>query len=72
VNILILVCLAAGVAACLAGVSDSAKIQEGPDVGSEAPDFQLPGSDGKLYKLSDFHGKKAVVLAWFPKAFTGG
>jgi thioredoxin-dependent peroxiredoxin len=40
--------------------------------GDPAPDFQLPGSDGKTYKLSDFQGKQAVVIAWFPKAFTGG
>ena len=41
-------------------------------VGDPAPDFSLQGSDGKTYKLSDFKRKKAVVLAWFPKAFTGG
>jgi thioredoxin-dependent peroxiredoxin len=41
-------------------------------VGDQAPDFSLPGSDGKTYKLSDFKGKRAVVLAWFPKAFTSG
>jgi peroxiredoxin Q/BCP len=41
-------------------------------VGDKAPDFSLVGSDGKTYKLSDFKGKQAVVLAWFPKAFTGG
>jgi thioredoxin-dependent peroxiredoxin len=41
-------------------------------VGDPAPDFTLPASDGKTYKLSDFKGKQAVVLAWFPKAFTGG
>ncbi len=41
-------------------------------VGDAAPDFTLPGSDGKDAKLSSFHGKKAVVLAFFPKAFTGG
>jgi thioredoxin-dependent peroxiredoxin len=40
-------------------------------VGDLAPDFSLPGSDGKTHKLSDLKGK-AVVLAWFPKAFTGG
>jgi thioredoxin-dependent peroxiredoxin len=41
-------------------------------VGDLAPDFSLPGSDGKTYKLSDYRGKQAVVLAWFPKAFTPG
>ena len=41
-------------------------------VGDKAPDFKLPGSDGKTYSLKDFAGKKAVVIAWFPKAFTGG
>lgn len=40
--------------------------------GDAAPDFALPGSDGKTYKLSDYAGKQAVVVAWFPKAFTGG
>lgn len=39
--------------------------------GDAAPAFTLPGSDGKPHKLSDYIGK-AVVLAWFPKAFTGG
>ena len=41
-------------------------------VGDQAPDFSLPASDGKTYKLSDFKGKQAVVIAWFPKAFTQG
>jgi thioredoxin-dependent peroxiredoxin len=41
-------------------------------VGDQAPDFSLPASDGKTYKLSDYRGKKAVVIAWFPKAFTSG
>ena len=41
-------------------------------VGDAAPDFTLKASDGKTYKLSDFRGKQAVVLAWFPKAFTQG
>ena len=40
--------------------------------GDAAPEFELKGSDGKTYKLSDFKGKQAVVVAWFPKAFTGG
>lgn len=41
-------------------------------VGDDAPAFELKGSDGKTYKLADFKGKSAVVVAWFPKAFTGG
>ena len=40
--------------------------------GDAAPAFSLPGSDGKTHALADYVGKKAVVLAWFPKAFTGG
>ena len=39
--------------------------------GDKAPDFSLPGTDGKTHKLSDYKGK-TVVLAWFPEAFTGG
>lgn len=39
-------------------------------VGDPAPGFSLQGSDGKTYKLSEL--KRPVVLAWFPKAFTGG
>jgi thioredoxin-dependent peroxiredoxin len=36
-----------------------------------APDFSLPGSDGRTYRLRDLAGH-IVVVAWFPKAFTGG
>jgi len=42
------------------------------NVGDKAPDFKLAASDGKTYHLADYKGKKAVVVAWFPKAFTGG
>ena len=55
-------------AALLMGQLASAELK----VGDAAPDFNLPGSDGKTYKLSDFQGKQVVVVAWFPKAFTGG
>lgn len=41
-------------------------------VGDAAPDFSLPASTGKTVKLSDYLGKQTVVLAFFPKAFTGG
>lgn len=42
------------------------------EVGDLAPNFSLPASDGKTYQLSNFRGKQAVVLAWFPKAYTYG
>jgi peroxiredoxin Q/BCP len=41
-------------------------------VGDAAPPFSLKGSDGQTYTLEQFKGKSAVVIAWFPKAFTGG
>jgi thioredoxin-dependent peroxiredoxin len=41
-------------------------------VGDMAPDFTLQGTDGKAHKLSEYRGKQAVVIAWFPKAFTQG
>src|SRR6266566_4603310 len=43
-----------------------------PKVGDQAPNFKLQATDGKTYQLSDFKGKQAVVLAWFPAAFTRG
>ena len=57
--------LMAGFAAGILGAADL-------KVGDAAPDFALQGSDGKTYKLSSYKGKQAVVIAWFPKAFTGG
>ena len=41
-------------------------------VGEQAPAFEMPGSDGQTYTLEQFLGKKAVIIAWYPKAFTGG
>jgi thioredoxin-dependent peroxiredoxin len=41
-------------------------------VGDPAPDFTLRATDGNTYKLSDFKGKKNVVLAIYVLAFTGG
>ena len=43
-----------------------------PKVGDIAPDFTLYASDGNQYQLSQFRGQQAVVIAFFPKAFTGG
>jgi peroxiredoxin Q/BCP len=58
-------------AVTLLGASRVARAAE-LKVGDPAPDFSLGASDGKTYKLSDYKGKQAVVLAWFPKAFTSG
>ena len=61
-------------AVCLALTVGAAARPQAPvelKEGDKAPDFSLPGTDGKTHKLSDYKGKM-VVLAWFPKAFTGG
>ncbi len=60
--------LCLGLALAVGGPVQAADLK----VGDSAPDFQLKGSDGKTYKLSSFKRKQAVVIAWFPKAFTGG
>jgi peroxiredoxin Q/BCP len=49
-----------------------ATLAQALDVGDPAPDFSLQASDGNTYSLADFRGKQAVVLAWFPRAFTSG
>jgi peroxiredoxin Q/BCP len=54
------------------GVAMAQAPAAGPQAGDAAPAFSLPGSDGATHTLADFKGRKAVVLAWFPKAFTGG
>ena len=50
----------------------SAAIQARLEAGEMAPDFALPASDGKTYRLSDYRGKRAVVIAWFARAFSAG
>lgn len=58
----------------LLGTTASAAADENVtlEVGDKAPDFTLKATDGRTYTLSDFHGEQAVVLAWYPKAFTSG
>ena len=62
------------VGAVILGLFSTAEFARSSDlaIGDQAPDFELPGSDGSTYRLADFRGKQVVVLAWFPKAFTGG
>ena len=49
-----------------------AKAEMKLNVGDPAPEFEMEATDGKTYTLADFKGKQAFVIAWFPKAFTGG
>jgi len=44
----------------------------GLKVGDKAPAFNLEGSDGKEHALDEHLGKRPIVIAWFPKAFTSG
>lgn len=41
------------------------------DVGSQAPDFDLPASTGGTVSLSSFRGDKSVVVVFYPFTFTG-
>ena len=71
---LLSVCAGFGIVAMAAALSAQGQPGQNPaelKVGDMAPAFALQGSDGKIHKLSDSKGK-TLVLAWFPKAFTGG
>ena len=63
------------IGAALVGVFNVATHRHEPEsglkAGDAAPDFTLPGSDGRIYRLKDLAGQR-VAIAWFPKAFTGG
>ncbi len=59
--------------AALAATAQTAPPKTNLKVGDMAPDFTLPSTAGKEpIKLSDYRGKKTVVLNFFPAAFTGG
>lgn len=58
-----------GLGAIGAGLSSAATPLK---TGDAAPDFTLPATSGKTESLSSYKGKNNVVLAFFPKAFTGG
>ena len=70
-------------ALCLAGIltAPSVRAQQPPQpqiahttlkVGDMAPDFTLRSDQGAMVKLSDYRGKKNVILAFYVLAFTGG
>jgi peroxiredoxin Q/BCP len=56
----------------LAASSADLSVAAEPKVGDPAPAFSLVGTDGKTYSSDELKGKKAIVIAWFPKAKTGG
>jgi peroxiredoxin Q/BCP len=67
--------LKVGLSAAMSLVAGGIGMAQAPaelKVGDMAPAFSAPGSDGKTHSLAASAGKQAVVLAWFPKAFTGG
>jgi peroxiredoxin len=49
----------------------STQLQNSPQVGDAAPDFVAASTSGKDVSLSSFRGKRNVLLAFFPLAFTG-
>lgn len=59
-------------AAFVAVVALGSQLASALEVGDKAPDFSLQASDGKTYTMSEFKGVRPVVIAFFPKAFTGG
>lgn len=63
------VCLGAAIAAF---AQQPPAVKTHLKVGDAAPDLTLPSTTGKPVSLADFKGKKNVVLAFFPAAFTGG
>jgi thioredoxin-dependent peroxiredoxin len=63
-----------GLAASVAALAGAVRAEDAQPlkVGDKAPNFKLMGTDGKEYTLEQFRGKSAVVIAWYPKALTGG
>ena len=57
--------------ACLLVSTGGSAVAQDLQPGDAAPSFELPGTDGNTHRLVDYRGR-TVVLAWFPRAFTGG
>jgi cytochrome oxidase Cu insertion factor (SCO1/SenC/PrrC family) len=69
---LLLFVLVAGQFHFSASAQEEAIAKTNLKVGDVAPDFTLLSNDWKPVKLSDYHGKKNVILAFYVLAFTGG
>lgn len=67
IKMLLVICVVLSVMAIGAFVVSAEDLKPG----DKAPEFSLAGSDGSTHSLSEYRGT-TVVLAWFPKAFTGG
>ena len=52
-------------------IDDNKEDEDMLEVGTKAPDFELPDQNGKMHKLSDYVGKK-VILYFYPKDNTAG
>jgi peroxiredoxin Q/BCP len=59
-------------ASCLLAILAAGEPAKRPEVGAAAPTFSVAATTGKSITLAEFKGKRQVVLAFFPKAFTGG
>ena len=68
ISSLLVLCALAAVAAAQTPQAPQTKLK----VGDVAPDFTLSDTAGNKVRLSDFRGKKNVVLAFYVLAFTGG
>ena len=67
-----LVLMGLALAFSAAGRAQQQPVMSNVKIGEAAPDFTLPDHTGKTVKLSDFRGKKNVVLAFYVLAFTAG
>jgi len=56
----------------LAAIVAGAAVSGPPRMGQPAPDFVLNDQNGRPVRLSEFRGKKSVVLAFYIRAFTPG
>jgi peroxiredoxin len=74
VVVAVLALAAAFAAPAVVSSAPSAALAADPavEVGTEAPDFTLKDQDGKDVQLSSYRGKKTVVVAFYPKAFSPG